>query len=295
MGQTLYPTAIVAKGGLGGLVTDIDDDPASPDGNWCTSGSASTYSGSGNGTVAALTGSGAGPMTGTTYWLHDPANGTTVTTPSGTVSTLGSTSLTSSGGRACYKTPISDSQSNSHLEWNGGFINIGTPFGRSLFFRFWLKFDANYNTRTNGGEGKWKIARLGRTATNTTNATFYYWPGQWEIEEFGDGFDSYYLRLSNNNDPESDTTLLNWNEFIFELVYPPNSGSMSSSYFKMYRNGSLLGTSNTRQWFTSTSDHISMWGGCMTMMYPQLNSAGTGGGDIYVGETSITDYFYSTY
>jgi hypothetical protein len=41
MGQTLYPTAIVAKAGLGGLVTDIDDDPASPDGNWCAvSGSA---------------------------------------------------------------------------------------------------------------------------------------------------------------------------------------------------------------------------------------------------------------
>jgi hypothetical protein len=60
MGQTLYPTAIVAKGGLGGLVTDIDDDPASPDGNWCTSGSFSTYSGSGAGTLAASTGSGFG-------------------------------------------------------------------------------------------------------------------------------------------------------------------------------------------------------------------------------------------
>jgi hypothetical protein len=60
MAQTLYPTAIVAKGGLGGLVTDIDDDPASPDANWCTSGSTSTYSGSGAGTLAASTGSGAG-------------------------------------------------------------------------------------------------------------------------------------------------------------------------------------------------------------------------------------------
>jgi hypothetical protein len=63
MGQTLYPTAIVAKAGLGGLVTDIDDDPASPDGNWCTSGSASTFSGSGAGTLAASTGSGAGTGT----------------------------------------------------------------------------------------------------------------------------------------------------------------------------------------------------------------------------------------
>jgi hypothetical protein len=63
MGQTLYPTAIVAKGGLGGLVTDIDDDPASPDANWCTSGSGSTYSGSGAGTLT-LAGQGVGVSTG---------------------------------------------------------------------------------------------------------------------------------------------------------------------------------------------------------------------------------------
>jgi hypothetical protein len=63
MAQTLYPTAIVAKAGLGGLVTDIDDDPASPDGNWCTSGSVSTYSGSGAGTLT-LAGQGVGVNTG---------------------------------------------------------------------------------------------------------------------------------------------------------------------------------------------------------------------------------------
>jgi hypothetical protein len=59
MAQTLYPTAIVAKGGLEGVVSDIDDDPASPDGNWCTSGSVSTYSGSGAGALT-LAGQGVG-------------------------------------------------------------------------------------------------------------------------------------------------------------------------------------------------------------------------------------------
>lgn len=71
MAQTLYPTAIVAKAGLGGLVTDIDDDPASPDGNWCTSGSTSTYSGSGAGTLT-LAGQGVGVSDGSGLPTYTP-------------------------------------------------------------------------------------------------------------------------------------------------------------------------------------------------------------------------------
>ena len=230
--------------------------------------------------------------TGTTYWLHNPANGLVSTVPSATHGLFSDSIVTTVDGRAAIRTTVNDVQGNRGLELLVNHIPTGAPFGRSLFFRFWLKFDAGYVLGTTG-ERKWKIGRVGNPAGC---CTFYYWPDKWQMSELGDGFaqDIYDKTVAANNNPQSDTTLRNWNEFIFEVQYPTSSAVKNDSIFRVYRNGSLIGESSESQWFTLNNDHTTQWGGVMSRVYPQLNSDGTGGGYIYVGETSITDYFYST-
>lgn len=229
---------------------------------------------------------------GAVYWLHNPANGLVSSIPAATHRLFADSILTTVDGRAAIRTTVNDVQGNRGLEMLVNHQPIGAPFGRSLFFRFWIKFDANY-TLGSVGERKWKIGRIGNP---NGCCTFYLWPDKWQMSELIDGwnYDQYDKTVLCNLNPQSDTTLRNWNEFILEVQYPTSTAVKNDSIFRVYRNGVLIGSSSQSQWFNLNNDHVTQWGGVMSRIYPQMNSGGTSGGYVYIGETSITDYFYST-
>lgn len=235
-------------------------------------------------------------VTGTTYWRHDPAesvSGLVSSVPVATHVLRANSDVVTVDGRKSIRILINDNQTDQGVEQMGTDPTIGWPFSRSVFFKFWLKFDTNYRLGT-AGERKWKIGRLGLLG-GTGMVTFYYNPDSWEMGELYDGSAVDRLEVFVDNNPESDTSLRNWNEVVFEIVYPPSAADISNSYFRVYRNGQLLGTSPSARWFSTSVDQVTQWGGVGTRIFAQLNSGGTGGGYIYVGETSITDYWDSAY